>query len=116
MPCTCAINGLHLCDAAIHKQFRSRDVAAVVGCEKHYGLRNLVGCTEPAKRNSAGKHLQALLARFRRSQQIAQSGRVDGARAHCVHANATILQVRRPGSRVCALTCLLMGDPVQVTE
>jgi len=33
-----AINGLHLCEAAIDKQFRSRDVAAVVGCEKHHGL------------------------------------------------------------------------------
>src|SRR5260370_27578542 len=86
-------SALHLCEAAIHKQFRSRDVAAVVGCEKHYGLRNLVGCTEPAERNSAGKHLQALLARFRGSQQIAQSGRVDGAPAPSVHANAAILQL-----------------------
>ena len=34
MPCPSAFNGLHLCEAAIHKQFRSRDEAAVVGCEK----------------------------------------------------------------------------------
>jgi hypothetical protein len=26
----------------LHKQFRSRDVAAVVGCEKHHGLRDLI--------------------------------------------------------------------------
>ncbi len=29
---------LHLCHAAIHKQFRSRDVGSVVGCEEHLGL------------------------------------------------------------------------------
>jgi hypothetical protein len=27
------LNGLHLCEAAIHERFRSRDIAAVVGCE-----------------------------------------------------------------------------------
>jgi hypothetical protein len=59
-----AINRLHLCHAAIHKQFRSCDVAAVVGCEKHHGLCDLIGCTEPAERNNVGNHLQALLARF----------------------------------------------------
>src|SRR5438874_9876912 len=57
-------NGLHLCEAAIHKQFRSRDVAAVVGCNKHHGLCDLSGCTEPAERNHGGNHLLALLARF----------------------------------------------------
>src|SRR5256885_6699659 len=45
MPCPSALNGLHLCEAAIHKQFRSRDVAAVVRCEKHHGLGDLIGCT-----------------------------------------------------------------------
>ena len=59
-----AMNDLHLCDAAIHKQFRSRDVAAVVGCEKHHGLGDLIGSTEPAERNTVGNHLQALLAGF----------------------------------------------------
>ena len=28
------INDLHLCDTAIHEQFRSRNVAAVARCEK----------------------------------------------------------------------------------
>ena len=65
MLCHSAINGLHLCETAIDKQFRSRDVAAVVGCEKHHGLRDLIGCTEPAERNTVGNHLQALLAGFR---------------------------------------------------
>jgi hypothetical protein len=37
-----------LCEATIHKQFRSRDVAAVVGCEKHHGPRDLIGYAEPA--------------------------------------------------------------------
>src|SRR5213079_467440 len=51
-----------LCHAAIHEQFRSRDVATVVGCEKHDGLGDLFGCPEPAERNNVGEHLQALLA------------------------------------------------------
>jgi len=38
-----AINGLHLREAAIHEQFRSRDVAAVVGCQKHHELSDLIG-------------------------------------------------------------------------
>jgi hypothetical protein len=82
------MNGLHLCETAIHKQLRSRDVAAVVGSEKHHGLRDLVGFTEPAERNIVGKHLQALLARSRGSHQSIQSGRLNGAWAHHVHANA----------------------------
>ena len=91
MPCPSTIDGLHLCETAIHKQFRSRDVAAVVGCEKHHGLRDLIGCTEPAERNTVGNHLQALLAHFCGSQQVIESGRLDGAWAHRVHANAAIL-------------------------
>jgi hypothetical protein len=34
--------GLDLGKTAIQKQFRSRDVAAVVGSEKHHGLRDLI--------------------------------------------------------------------------
>src|SRR5437867_1818882 len=40
-----AAAGLHLCETTIHKQFRSPDVAAVAGCEKHHGPRDLIGCT-----------------------------------------------------------------------
>src|SRR2546426_4038134 len=97
--CPSAMNGLHLCHAAIHEQFRSRDVTTVVGCEKHDGLGDLVGCTEPAERNDVGKHFQALLAGPCGSHQVVQSGRVDGAWAHCVHANAAILQVGCPCPR-----------------
>src|SRR5262245_23874031 len=32
------LNGLHLCEAAVHEQFRARDVAAVVGSEEDHGL------------------------------------------------------------------------------
>ena len=85
------IDGLHLCETAIHKQLRSRDVAAVVGCEKHHGLGDLIGRTKPAERNIVGNRLQALLARSSGSDQIVQSDRVDGAWAHCVHANVAIL-------------------------
>ena len=35
---TSAINGLHLCEAAIHKQLGSRDVAAVVGMREGASL------------------------------------------------------------------------------
>ena len=37
----------HLCETTIHKQFRSRDIAAVVGCEKYDGLRDLFWFAEP---------------------------------------------------------------------
>src|SRR5258708_7528228 len=47
--------GLQLCETGTHKQFLSRDLATVVGCEKHHGLRDLIGCTEPAERNIVGK-------------------------------------------------------------
>ncbi len=40
--------GLDLCETPIHEQFCSRDVAAVVRCEKHHGFGDLVGCTEPS--------------------------------------------------------------------
>src|SRR6266516_4827934 len=59
---------LHLCKTPIHKQFRSRDVTTVVGCEKHHGLGDLIGSTEPAKRNRGGNCRHTLLARFRGSQ------------------------------------------------
>ncbi len=58
---------LHLCEAAIDEQFRSGNIAGVVGCEKHNGLRDFIRCAKPAERNSAGNHLQPLLARFCRS-------------------------------------------------
>ena len=55
---------LYLRETPIDKQFRSGDVACVVGGKKHDGLRDLIGCAEPAKGNIARDHLQALLARF----------------------------------------------------
>src|SRR5262245_23724282 len=99
MPCPSATGGLNLCEAAIHKQLRSRDEAAVVGCKKHYGLRDLIGGTEPAEWNAVRNHLLALLARFCGRQQLIQSGRIGRAWAHCVHANVAIPQVRCPGPR-----------------
>src|SRR5438094_10655474 len=83
-------NGLHLCEATIHKQFRSRDVAAVVGCEKNHRLGDLIGCTEPAERNVVGNHFLAFLAHFCGSEQVTQSGRV-GAWAYRVYVNAALL-------------------------
>jgi hypothetical protein len=57
-----ALPALDLCDAAIHEKFDASDVAGVVGCEKHHGLRDFIGCTESAERNSIGNHLLALFA------------------------------------------------------
>src|SRR5215467_3971371 len=37
LPVPWAVRGLHLGEAAVHRQLRSRDVAAVVGGEKHHG-------------------------------------------------------------------------------
>ena len=39
-----AMNHLHLRETAIHKQFNSSDVTAVIGCEKHHSLRDLIRC------------------------------------------------------------------------
>lgn len=55
---------LPLRETTVHKQFRPCDVAAVVGGEKSHGLRDLIGCPEPAERNHGGNHLLALLAHF----------------------------------------------------
>jgi len=54
-------NSLHLREAAIHKQFRSCDVACIVGGEKHDGLGDLVGDAKSAERDAVGDILQALL-------------------------------------------------------
>src|SRR2546422_3051989 len=45
-------NALHLGEAAIHEQFRSRDVAADVGGEEHHGLRDLVRRAEPDRKST----------------------------------------------------------------
>src|SRR5437016_14639501 len=34
-----SVYGLHLCEASVHRQFRSRDVAAVVGCDLMHAPR-----------------------------------------------------------------------------
>ena len=53
-----AIADLHLCETAVHEQLRSRDIAAVIGREKHHGLGDLIGCTGPGERNNFGHALQ----------------------------------------------------------
>ena len=45
---------LVLRDTAVDEQFRSRNVAAIVTGEKYRDLRDLIGCSESARRNSAG--------------------------------------------------------------
>jgi hypothetical protein len=53
---------LHLREPPIDEQFRSRDVAAVVRREEHYGLGDFVWRAESPKREAVRKHLRALLA------------------------------------------------------
>ena len=65
---------LHLCEAAVHEQFRTRDVAAVVGGEKHHRPGDLVRCPRPAERRSGRKLLQCLIARAGGHHQLVQSG------------------------------------------
>src|SRR6266404_5748881 len=85
----------HLCEAAIHEQFRSRDVARVVGREKHHGPRDLIGRAKSAQRNTAGNEFHAFLGP---SYGVPWGG-VGIARAHRVHANSASLQVRCPCPR-----------------
>ena len=55
--------GLHLREAAVDKQFRSRDEACVIGREKHHSLGDFIRCAEPAEGDIVRDILQALLAR-----------------------------------------------------
>src|SRR6266478_5935795 len=84
---------LHLREAAIREQFCSRNIAAVVGGEKHDSFRDLVGRSEPAERNHAFAHGAALLVRLGGIHQVAQSGGVDPAWAYGVDAEAQVFQV-----------------------
>jgi hypothetical protein len=57
---------LYLGEASIHKQFRSHDIAAVVGREKHHGLRDLIGCANLP----SGVHANAAILQVRVVRQI----------------------------------------------
>ena len=59
-----SLAGLHLCETAIHKQFRSSDEAAVFGREEHDGLGDLIWSPKSAERDGGRDHLPALLAHF----------------------------------------------------
>jgi hypothetical protein len=90
-----ALQALDLGETAIYKQFRSRDVVAVFGCEKDHGSCDLIGCTEPAERNAGGNILHELVGPFYGMPW----GRAGIAWAHGVHANAAMLQVGGPRAR-----------------
>src|SRR6267142_2407360 len=86
---------LHLCDPAIHKQFRSRDVAAVVGREKQRGLRDLIGGSKSAERDTAGDCLHDLIGTFYRTPRR----RVRITWTYRIYPNAPTLQIRCPCPR-----------------
>ena len=65
---------LHLRESTIHEQFDSRDVAAIVGGEKHNGFSGLIGRSEPTERNAVGDHL----VRFSPTSEEASNSRDAG--------------------------------------
>jgi hypothetical protein len=79
---------LHLCEPAVHKQFRSRDVAAVVGREKHHRLRDLVGrpkshqslsdCEDDPAEGAALNQVTQSISRFGQRKGLSHD-RFDGA-------------------------------------
>src|SRR5215469_10047795 len=82
---------LDLREAAIHKQFRSSDEAAVVRCQEDNGFRNFVRSAEPPEWNCGGNRFLPLGAGGPGGQQIIQPGRVNGAGTYGVDANAALL-------------------------
>src|SRR5262249_43789940 len=76
MPCPSALNGLHLCEATIHKHFRSRDVAGVVGGQKFDCLCARIGWGDPDESRSGANRRCA-------------------ASAHCCESQATATRRRR---------------------
>jgi hypothetical protein len=90
--------GLHLCEAAIHKQFRSSDVAAVFGREEHDGPGDLFGCPEPADRTMVGIIFLRCSPTSEDASRPVAAGVLIEPGAYRVHANAPILEIRCPGS------------------
>src|SRR5262249_25521198 len=88
----------HLGEPAVHEQLGAGDVARVVGGEEHDRLGDLLRRSEPAERHRGGDHLLALLADLGRREQVVQPGRVDRAGAHRIDADASRLEVGRPGA------------------
>ena len=87
--------------AAVHEQLRARDVAAVVRCEKHDGLRDLIGCAESPERNNAGNHLPTLFARFGRSNAAFISTRDDELQGgRNPKAQLAVVQADRPAGNM----------------
>ena len=86
-------------EASVDEQLGARDVTAVIRCQKHNGVGDLVWLAEPAEGYGARDHLSPLLTRFTGCKQLIQSRRVDGARADRVDANSPAFEVRRPSSR-----------------
>jgi hypothetical protein len=60
---TFELTEVRLREATIHKQFRSRDIAGIVGCEKHPRPGELIRLSNSAERNNGPNHPQTLLPR-----------------------------------------------------
>jgi hypothetical protein len=80
---------LNLCESPVDEQLDSCDIA-VIRREKYHGFGNLIGCSEPAERGCGRSQLPSLLTNFAGGQQLIQTRRFGGARAHGVHSNAAI--------------------------
>ena len=90
---------LNLRETAIHEQFRSADVATVVGREKDDGLGNLFRLSQPSKWNGVRKHLDPFQSGFCGCEQFIQSRCIGGTRRHSINPNVAMLQVRGPCAR-----------------
>src|SRR5713101_3977368 len=89
---------LHLGEASVHEQLGPGNVAAVIGREKNNGFRDLIGGSEPPKRNGGSNGGESLMARRRGPQQLGQTGCINRSWADRVDANVAVLQVGRPSS------------------
>src|SRR2546428_2576287 len=78
---TKAATSLHLGETAIHEQLDSRNQAPVVVCEKHHGLRDLVGHTAPAARHRPREHPRPSPHRHPPTHKLLQTGPRRRARA-----------------------------------
>src|SRR6516164_6017237 len=80
-------------ESSVHEQLDSRDVAGVVGGEKHGCPGDLFGRSKPAERSGSCDELSALIAHLRRGQKIGQAGR--HWRRQRARADAAILVAAR---------------------
>ena len=89
---------LYLREAAIDKQLNSGNKAAVIGCQKHGSLGNLIRVTQPAKRYGRANAVQSILPSFTGSEKFTKPFRVYRAGADGIHTYAAGFKISGPGA------------------